>query len=106
MTFGRKPPGQGGAPLDGGEAVTVEHTGRADMQDPAFKRHDVVLGVRAERIGIVMDNVGPCYQLRPPAGGPEWEAEPQHIEPAPAEVQMSARVAEANRDSGLRGERW
>ncbi|MCC3773520.1 hypothetical protein K6I33_005223 [Streptomyces sp. UNOB3_S3] len=76
------------------------------MQDPVFKRHDVVLDVRAERIGIVMDNVGPRYQLRPPAGGREWEAEPQHIQPAPAEARMSARVAEANRDSRLRGGCW
>ncbi|AZQ70269.1 hypothetical protein EKH77_02715 [Streptomyces luteoverticillatus] len=54
---------------------------------------------RDQRVGVVMDRCGPCYQLRPLGGGKEWEAAPADIEPAPASVQLSARLAEANRAS-------
>ncbi|MBZ4322522.1 hypothetical protein JNW98_24660 [Streptomyces sp. SCA2-4] len=63
----------------------------------------MVRDVRRDRVGIVMGHVGPRYQLRPPAGGREWEAAPSDIEPASASVQLRAKVAEANRTSRNRG---
>ncbi|THA35472.1 hypothetical protein E6R18_04515 [Streptomyces sp. A1277] len=48
------------------------------------------------RVGLVMGHEGPCLQLRPLAGGREWEADPADLRPLdPAEL-LSARVAEAN----------
>ncbi|WP_327185515.1 hypothetical protein [Streptomyces sp. NBC_01334] len=54
--------------------------------------HDTV----RDRVGRVMDHVGPYVQLRPLAGGREWDADPDHLRTlAPAEL-LSALVAEAN----------
>lgn len=54
--------------------------------------HDTV----RDRVGRVMGHVGPYVQLRPLAGGLEWDADPNHLRPlAPAEL-LSALVAEAN----------
>ncbi|WP_405915900.1 hypothetical protein [Streptomyces sp. NBC_00728] len=49
-----------------------------------------------DRVGRVMGHIGPYVQLRPLAGGIEWDADPNHLRPlTPAEL-LSARVAEAN----------
>ncbi|WP_406472617.1 hypothetical protein [Streptomyces sp. NBC_01615] len=49
-----------------------------------------------DRVGRVMGQVGPYVQLRPLAGGIEWDADPNHLRLlTPAEV-LSALVAEAN----------
>lgn len=69
----------------------------------AFKCDEVVRDIRKDRIGVVMDKVGPNYQLRPPAGGREWEAAAADMEPASAADRMTARVAEANAASRRRG---
>lgn len=54
--------------------------------------HDTV----RDRVGRVMGHVGPYIQLRPLAGGIEWDADPNHLRPlTPAEL-LSALVAEAN----------
>ncbi|MFF7022716.1 hypothetical protein ACFY97_17155 [Streptomyces klenkii] len=71
----------------------------ADSQQNTFETDDVVRDKRDQRVGVVMGKCGPRYQLRPLRGGKEWEAAPSDIEPAPVSVQLSARVAEANRAS-------
>ncbi|MFC8965114.1 hypothetical protein [Streptomyces sp. NPDC057094] len=49
-----------------------------------------------DRVGRVMGHVGMYVQLRPLAGGLEWDADPNHLRPlTPAEL-LSALVAEAN----------
>ncbi|MER5460544.1 hypothetical protein ABT010_07595 [Streptomyces sp. NPDC002668] len=54
--------------------------------------HDTV----RDRVGRVMGHVGPYVQLRPLAGGIEWDADPNHLRLlTPAELR-SALVAEAN----------
>ncbi|WP_369262951.1 hypothetical protein [Streptomyces sp. R35] len=54
--------------------------------------HDTV----RDRVGRVMGHIGPYIQLRPLAGGLEWDADPNHLHPlTPAEL-LSALVAEAN----------
>ncbi|WP_212764659.1 hypothetical protein [Streptomyces sp. I05A-00742] len=68
-----------------------------------FEKGDVVRDTRNGRIGVVMDKVGPRYQLRAPAGGREWEAGPADMERAQAPDRMKAKVAEANAASRRRG---
>lgn len=54
--------------------------------------HDTV----RDRVGRVMGHVGPYIQLRPLAGGLEWDAHPDHLRLlTPAEL-LSALVADAN----------
>nr|WP_030902789.1 hypothetical protein [Streptomyces sp. NRRL F-5126] len=49
-----------------------------------------------DRVGRVMGHAGPYVQLRPLAGGREWDAEPGLVRVlTPAEL-LSALVAEAN----------
>lgn len=49
-----------------------------------------------DRIGRGVGHVGPYIQLRPLAGGREWDADPDHLRIlTPAEL-LSALVAEAN----------
>ncbi|MFE7812356.1 hypothetical protein ACFU5P_10350 [Streptomyces sp. NPDC057433] len=48
------------------------------------------------RVGRVMGHVGPYVQLRPLAGGREWDADPARLRRlTPSEV-LSALVGEAN----------
>ncbi|MGA5871204.1 hypothetical protein [Streptomyces cinereoruber] len=54
---------------------------------------------RTDRVGRVMDHVGPCYQLRPLTGGKEWEAYADDMVPARQSDAMSAQVRELNRRS-------
>ncbi|MET7904824.1 hypothetical protein ABZS86_26530 [Streptomyces sp. NPDC005355] len=52
-----------------------------------------------DRVGIVMGQEGPYLQLRPLAGGREWDADPDHVHPlTPAEL-LRARLAETNAHS-------
>jgi hypothetical protein len=54
------------------------------------------------RTGEFRGLAGPYWALRPVQGGPEWEAEPEHVRPAtPAEC-LSAKTARENARS--RGE--
>ncbi|MFJ9030270.1 hypothetical protein ACIRQP_17450 [Streptomyces sp. NPDC102274] len=48
------------------------------------------------RVGRVMDHVGPYIQLRPLAGGREWDADPDHLRALTRAELLSALVAEAN----------
>ncbi|MDH6630542.1 hypothetical protein M2271_008403 [Streptomyces sp. LBL] len=49
-----------------------------------------------DRVGRVMGHEGPYLQLRPLAGGREWDAEPDHLRPLTQDELLSALVAEAN----------
>jgi hypothetical protein len=53
-------------------------------------------------IGRVMGHEGPYVQLRPVAGGREWDASPDKLSPPSAAENLSAGVAAANARS--RGE--
>ncbi|WP_030569329.1 hypothetical protein [Streptomyces aureocirculatus] len=47
-------------------------------------------------LGRVMGHEGPYVQLRPLAGGREWDADPARVELVDATELLSARVAVAN----------
>lgn len=49
-----------------------------------------------DRVGRVMAHEGPYIQLRPLAGGREWDAEPNAIRPLTRSELLSALVAVAN----------
>ncbi|MCT9083127.1 hypothetical protein [Streptomyces fulvoviolaceus] len=42
----------------------------------------LAVDTQRDRIGVVMGHVGARLQLRPPGGGREWDADPQHVRPA------------------------
>ncbi|GGS18798.1 hypothetical protein GCM10010252_67840 [Streptomyces aureoverticillatus] len=50
-------------------------------------------------LGRVMGHEGPYVQLRPLAGGREWDADPARVEPAGRTELLSAHVAVANERS-------
>ncbi|MGE9695258.1 hypothetical protein [Streptomyces sp. NRRL F-5630] len=50
-------------------------------------------------VGRVMGHVGPYTQLRPVRGGREWDADPADLEELGGAEELSAKVAERNRDS-------
>ncbi|MGX6744313.1 hypothetical protein [Streptomyces peucetius] len=49
-----------------------------------------------DRIGRVMGHEGPYVQVRPLAGGREWDAEPDHLRALTQDELLSALVAEVN----------
>ncbi|MFI9582725.1 hypothetical protein ACIHCQ_12940 [Streptomyces sp. NPDC052236] len=49
-----------------------------------------------DRIGRVMGREGRYVQLRPLAGGREWDADPGHLRPLTQDELLSALVAEVN----------
>ncbi|WP_200305744.1 hypothetical protein [Streptomyces adelaidensis] len=57
---------------------------------------DIVKDTKRDRIGRVMGHEGPYVQLRPPGGGREWDAKPEHIRQATPGEALSAGVAAAN----------
>ncbi|MFD7443497.1 hypothetical protein [Streptomyces sp. NPDC059909] len=54
------------------------------------------------RLGGVMGRVGPYVQLRPPAGGVEWDCTPDALREATPQERLRAGTARANARS--RGE--
>ncbi|MGH3309842.1 MAG: hypothetical protein ACRDP3_04555 [Streptomyces sp.] len=56
---------------------------------------------RSGRVGRVMGAEGPYVQLRPLAGGKEWDVPPEHLRVALVMEELSARVAELNRQSRM-----
>ncbi|MFF7437066.1 hypothetical protein [Streptomyces sp. NPDC008122] len=56
----------------------------------------LVLDAQTNRLGYVMGHVGPNMQLRPVAGGREWDADPTHVRPATSEERLAA-IRERNR---------
>ncbi|MFI0087213.1 hypothetical protein [Streptomyces bobili] len=56
-----------------------------------------------DRVGRVMGHAGPYVQLRPLAGGREWDADPRHLRPLTQDELLSALVAEVNAPSRQAG---
>lgn len=53
---------------------------------------------RDGRIGEVMGHEGGYVQLRPVAGGREWDCPPESVGPAPPREVLRQRVRRMNRD--------
>ncbi|MGK5733794.1 hypothetical protein [Streptomyces sp. URMC 124] len=70
--------------------------GRGDGPAPRAAVGAFVVDTRTDRLGRVMGHEGPRLQLRPPAGGREWEAEPAAVRPATDVELLIAKVREAN----------
>ncbi|MFF0160133.1 hypothetical protein ACFYRY_21755 [Streptomyces sp. NPDC005263] len=66
---------------------------------PAVGTH--VVDVRDGRLGEVMGHVGGRVQLRPVAGGREWDCPPESTGPAPRAEVLRARVRRVNEDGRL-----
>ncbi|MGV9878046.1 hypothetical protein [Streptomyces sp. NPDC003006] len=49
-----------------------------------------------DRVGRVMGHEGPYVQLRPLAGGREWDADPGHLRVLTQNELLSALLAEVN----------
>lgn len=56
----------------------------------------VVHDTARDRVGRVMGHEGPYIQLRPLAGGREWDAAPDHIRVLTSHELLSALLAVAN----------
>lgn len=56
----------------------------------------LVIDTASDQLGYVMGREGPYVQLRPVAGGREWDADPDHVRPATNEERLRA-VAERTR---------
>ncbi|MER5783871.1 hypothetical protein ABT104_19430 [Streptomyces mobaraensis] len=74
------------------------------------RRPDALIGkvVRdraKDRTGMVMDKVGPNYQLRPLAGGREWEAAPDRVEPTALKCAICAQLGVEYNKAAAEG-RW
>ncbi|WP_315904027.1 hypothetical protein [Streptomyces fulvoviolaceus] len=57
---------------------------------------DIVKDTGSDKVGRVMGFVGPYVQLRPLSGGREWDARPEHLEPAGTAEALSAGISEVN----------
>lgn len=55
-----------------------------------------VVDTRDERLARVMDVRSKRLYLRPPCGGTEWEAMPQHVRPTTPQEDLSALVSIEN----------
>ena len=66
---------------------------------PAVGAH--VVDVRDGRVGEVMGHLGGKVQLRPVAGGREWDCPPESTGPASQQDVMRARVHRANKDGRM-----
>lgn len=74
-------------------------TGQSDTRRDDDAVPDIgalVLDVKRDLVGVVMDRQGGRVYLRPPHGGREWEADPEDVRPARAGDELRARVAEIN----------
>ncbi|MER5794494.1 hypothetical protein [Streptomyces sp. NPDC001980] len=56
----------------------------------------LVIDTARDQLGYVMGREGPYVQLRPVAGGREWDADPAHVRRATDEERLRA-VAERTR---------
>ena len=63
----------------------------------------VIVDTRTDRTAVVTDVKAGRLYLRPPGWGEEWEAMPAHVRPATDHERLSARVAEQNLRSRMRG---
>ncbi|MEU1824633.1 hypothetical protein ABZ502_19665 [Streptomyces abikoensis] len=55
-----------------------------------------VVDTHRHRVGQVMGHEGPRLQLRPPAGGREWEVEPDAVRPATDGERLGAEGVSAD----------
>ncbi|MFC9676405.1 MULTISPECIES: hypothetical protein [unclassified Streptomyces] len=63
---------------------------------PFLEVGDAVHDTVRDRFGRVMGHEGPCLQIRPLAGGREWDADPGHLRILSQDELLRALVAEAN----------
>ncbi|MFC9389461.1 hypothetical protein [Streptomyces venezuelae] len=56
----------------------------------------LVLDTQTDRLGYVMGHVGPALQIRPVAGGRQWDADPAHVRSATNQERLAA-MRERNR---------
>jgi len=66
----------------------------ADGEAPTIGK--VVRDAARDLVGRVMGHEGPYIQLRPLAGGREWDAEPGHLRSLTPDELLSALLAEVN----------
>ncbi|GGT21590.1 hypothetical protein [Streptomyces chromofuscus] len=64
---------------------------------------DAVHDTHRDRFGRVMGHEGPYLQVRPPAGGREWDAEPWQLRLLGQRELLRVLVSEANARSRRRG---
>ncbi|WP_217555134.1 hypothetical protein [Streptomyces sp. GbtcB6] len=50
----------------------------------------LVFDTGRDELGYVMGHEGPYVQLRPVAGGREWDADPAHVRPATQDERLEA----------------
>ncbi|MGW4390773.1 hypothetical protein [Streptomyces sp. NBC_00063] len=63
---------------------------------PFLEVGDAVHDTARDRFGRVMGHEGPYLQIRPLAGGREWDADPGHLRLLTQDELLRALVAEAN----------
>lgn len=56
----------------------------------------LALDEQTGRVGRVMDHLDSHVQLRPPGGGREWDADPEHVRPVTPQERLKARLTEVN----------
>lgn len=71
-------------------------------QEPP-KVGDYVMDTRRKCVGVLMDRVGARYQLRPPEGGREWDADPSAVRLATTEERLRHGVKVTNNRSARGG---
>lgn len=65
----------------------------ASIQQAELEIGDLVKDLKTDLIGVVMGKLGGRAQLRPLAGGREWDARPDNVIPPSAREELSARNA-------------
>ncbi|SFD33507.1 MULTISPECIES: hypothetical protein [Streptomyces] len=66
---------------------------------PGLERGQLVRDTARDQVGEVMDFVGGRVQLRPLAGGREWDADRERVTVLDARESLRVRVAVENRRS-------
>ncbi|MCX4956881.1 hypothetical protein OG523_07720 [Streptomyces virginiae] len=56
----------------------------------------LLVDTRTDRVGVVTGHEGPYVQMRPPAGGVEWNASPHDLRPAEVLDELRAKVTIVN----------
>ncbi|MER6316234.1 hypothetical protein ABT237_20975 [Streptomyces sp. NPDC001581] len=69
---------------------------REDQAPSEVMAGALVVDTRTDRVGIVMGNVGPYVQLRPPGGGTEWDVLPDDLRSAVVLDELRAKVSVVN----------
>ncbi|MFD8988989.1 hypothetical protein ACFVZ4_13145 [Streptomyces goshikiensis] len=72
--------------------MASEHEASEETPDVGL----LLVDTRTDRVGVVMGCEGPYVQLRPPAGGVEWDASPHDLRPAEVLDELRAKVTVIN----------